>query len=205
MRTILCFLFAFVLSSLSGKAQKIEPSCPNAFIVHKNGGAQAIRYASSLRLDKPDTNITTLLIYVHGINRNAVAYFGYAEDMVRMAGKRKQTLVIAPQYANADELDYYRLGNEFLYWKKAEWKDGHTSEALAGRPQATKMSSYEIMDSLVTFILSSNSFPHIKRVVIAGHSAGGQFVQRYSAITPLPDVLSSITFRFIVMDPSSYL
>jgi pimeloyl-ACP methyl ester carboxylesterase len=42
-------------------------------------------------------------------------------------------------------------------------------------------------------------------VVVAGHSAGGQFVQRYSATTPLPDLLTGFRFRFIVMDPSSYM
>ncbi len=173
--------------------------------MHKDGGRQAIRYASSQRLDKLDTTVTTLLIYIHGINRNGVAYFDYANEMVRYAKKRKETLVIAPQYANADELDFYRLSKDFLYWKKAEWKDGHTSESDERRPQPTKMSSYEVMDSLVTFVLTSNLFPHLKRVVIVGHSAGGQFVQRYSAITPLPDILTQFTFRFIVMDPSSYM
>jgi pimeloyl-ACP methyl ester carboxylesterase len=205
MRTFLCLSLACLVLSFSGKAQKIQPSCPNAYLLHKDGGTQALRYASSHPLNKLDTTVTTLLVYIHGVNRNGVAYFEYANDMVRSARKRKETLVIAPQYANADDLDFYRLGNEFLYWNKAQWKDGHTSASDDRRPQPTKVSSYEVMDSLLTFVLTSNLFPHLRRVVIVGHSAGGQFVQRYSAITPLPDVLTQFSFRFIVMDPSSYL
>jgi hypothetical protein len=205
MRTFLCFFFVFNFFYSPCSAQKIEPSCPNAFFLHKDGGTQAIRYASSHRLDKQDTVVSTLLIYIHGVNRNGVAYFEYANDMVRWAKKRKETLVIAPQYANAEDLDFYHLGNDFLYWDKAQWKDGHTSASERGRQQAVRMSSYEVLDSMLTLVLTSNLFPHIRRVVIVGHSAGGQFVQRYSAITPLPDLLTQFTFRFIVMDPSSYM
>jgi hypothetical protein len=67
------------------------------------------------------------------------------------------------------------------------------------------MSSYEVMDSLISYVLGSGKFPNIRSVIVAGHSAGGQFVQRYSAITPLPELLPSLPFRFIVMNPSSYM
>ncbi len=204
-RLIILSSFIFCVFCSQSQDRKIEPSCPSVFTIHKNGGSQAIRYASNYPLNKLDTSIKTLLVYVHGLYRNAVGYFGYAEDMVRSAGKKKETLIIAPQYADAEDLDYYNLDNSFLYWKKAEWKDGHTSISEGSRPQGVKMSSYEVLDSILAFIIASNNFPNIKIVVIAGHSAGGQFVQRYSAITPMPDLLSNIHFRFIVMDPSSYM
>jgi pimeloyl-ACP methyl ester carboxylesterase len=92
-----------------------------------------------------------------------------------------------------------------LYWKKNEWKDGYASLSDENRAQSVKMSSYEVMDSLLVQILTSENFPNIQRVVVAGHSAGGQFVQRYSAMTPVPDRLTAFTFRFIVMDPSSFM
>jgi pimeloyl-ACP methyl ester carboxylesterase len=152
-------------------------------------------------LDRLDTAVTTLLIYVHGINRNGLAYFEYGEEAVRSARQKKQTLLIAPQYADKSDLEAYFLTNDFLYWKKAEWKDGHTSL----NDHNTPMSSYEVMDSLLVYVLGSGRFPNIKRVVVAGHSAGGQFVQRYSAISPVPDLFTPLQFRFLVMDPSSYM
>ncbi len=185
--------------------KNIVPSCPDVFETHKGGETQAFRYASSARLNRTDTAVRTLLIFVHGLHRNAMGYFASAEDAVHSAGQKKTTLVIAPQYAVEEDLYDNGLGNRFLYWKRAEWKDGWTSVTGDHRGHNIGMSSYELMDSLITFVLTSGKFPHIDKVVIAGHSAGGQFVQRYSAITPLPDLLPSFKFRFIVMNPSSYM
>lgn len=206
MRGLLLYVILTLLT-YAGTAQhrKTERSCPEVFETHKGGGKQALRYASNFSLNKPDTLIKTLLIYVHGLHRNAMGYFEYAEDAVRSAGQKKMTLVIAPQYADAEDLDDNRLGNEFLCWQKAEWKDGYASIIRYSRSREISMSSYEVLDSLITTVLKSGKFPNIRKVVIAGHSAGGQFVQRYSAITPLPDLLPSCSFRFIVMDPSSYM
>ena len=205
--TVAVLLFAFLFLSHGSEAQnkKIAPSCPSVFEMHKNGGKQSLRYAASHSLNKVDTLVNTLLIYVHGVNRNGVAYFQYAGDLVREAKQQKQTLIIAPQYADAEDLDYYDLGNDFLYWKKAEWKDGYASLSSESRPQSEKMSSYEVLDSLLMSVLTSGKFPNIRSVRVVGHSAGGQFVQRYSATTPIPDMLTAFKFRFIVMDPSSYM
>ncbi|TWJ04754.1 hypothetical protein JN11_00475 [Mucilaginibacter frigoritolerans] len=185
--------------------KKTERSCPFVFELHKKGGTQKLRYASNHFLTTVDTSVKTLLVYIHGINRNGEDYFEYGERMLRATNKKKETLLIAPQYANAEDLDYYQLGNDFLYWKKAEWKDGHTSISSDNRPQSLKISSYEVLDSLLTAVLSSGKFPNIQRVIVCGHSAGGQFVQRYSAITPVPDRFTQYKFRFLVMDPSSYM
>ena len=207
MRIPLIVLICLLSGPIPANAQtrRLEPSCPSVFSTHKNGGKQSIRYASNHSLDRLDTAVTTLLIYIHGINRNGLAYFEYGEEAVRSARQKKQTLLIAPQYADESDLDAYLLGNDFLYWKKAEWKDGHSSLSDGARVQNTPISSYEVMDSLLIFVLGSGHFPNIKRVVIAGHSAGGQFVQRYSAISPVPDLMAAVQFRFLVMDPSSYM
>ena len=169
--------------------------------MHKEGGEQDLRYASSQRLDRVDTGIKIVLIYIHGLHRNAMNYYDYAQQAVRSAGERKTTLLITPQYANEEDETY---GSE-LFWKKAEWKDGYGSISNEHSHQKVRMSSYEVLDSLVTAVLNAGKFPHVEKVVVAGHSAGGQFVQRYSAITPLPDLLTNVKFRFIVMNPSSYL
>jgi pimeloyl-ACP methyl ester carboxylesterase len=212
MKNYKCFAYALVsvllvleCGAAIAQNKKIERSCPFAFQMHKKGGTQKLRYASNHSLTSVDTSIETLLVYIHGINRNGVDYFEYGERMLRAVNKKKETLLIAPQYADAEDLDYYQLGNDFLYWKKTEWKDGHTSISTDNRPQGLKISSYEVLDSLLTAILSSNKFPNIKKVVIVGHSAGGQFVQRYSTITPVPDRFTQYKFRFLVMDPSSYM
>jgi hypothetical protein len=173
--------------------------------MHKGGETAALRYASNFSLNKKDTSVRTLLIFIHGLHRNAMGYFEDAVESVRSAGQRKSTLVIAPQYATEEDVYEFRLGGDFLYWNKAQWKDGYASVATSSRMQQASMSSYEVMDSLITSVLASGNFPNIRRVVVAGHSAGGQFVDRYSVTTPIPELWTSVSFRFITMNPSSYL
>jgi hypothetical protein len=196
-------VFILLIVCTNASAQRKEPrrSCPDVFEMHKEGGEQDLRYASSQRLDRVDTAIKIILIYIHGLHRNAMNYFDYAEQAVRDAHQRTTTLLITPQYSNEED----ETPASELFWKKAEWKDGYGSISNESRHQKVRMSSYEVLDSLITAVLSSGKFPNIRKVVIAGHSAGGQFVQRYSAITPLPDLLPNVRFRFIVMNPSSYL
>jgi hypothetical protein len=180
-------------------------SCPDIFKMHKEGKTFDLRYASNFSLNKKDTSVRTLLIFIHGLHRNAMGYFDDAVEGVRSAGQKKTTLVIAPQYATAEDMNEFRLGGDFLYWNKAQWKDGYASVITSSRNQQVSMSSYEVMDSLIASVLGSGNFPNIRRVVIAGHSAGGQFVDRYSVTTPMPEVWTSVSFRFIIMNPSSYL
>jgi pimeloyl-ACP methyl ester carboxylesterase len=196
------FILLLVICTYTS-AQRKEPKryCPEIFEIHKEGGEQDLRYASSQRLDRLDTTIKFVLIYIHGLHRNAMNYFDYAEQAVRSSRERKTTLIIAPQYMNEED----ETNGDDLFWKKAEWKDGYGSISNENRHQKVRMSSYEVLDSLITAVLSSGKFPGISRVIVAGHSAGGQFVQRYSATTPLPDLLPNVKFRFIVMNPSSYL
>lgn len=221
-RTLKPAILLIALATLSqpGAAQHINPFrpinepphrekpdriTPNTFETHKGGETQAIHFASNYRLDRMDTAIHTLLINIHGLHRDAPGAFESVIDAVHGAGQNKTTLTIAPQYFNQEDLENYRPANKFLYWRNAEWKDGRQSVTDDWRGNKVAMNSYEIMDSLITYVLGSGKFPNIHKVIVAGHSAGGQFVQRYSAITPLPDLLPAVRFRFIVMNPSSYM
>jgi pimeloyl-ACP methyl ester carboxylesterase len=201
------FFMAIVLLSASGAAQQrsMQRSCPEVFEMHKGGEIKSIRYASNFSLNKPDTLIRTLVVYVHGLHRSAMNYFDYAMDAVRNADQKRTTLVIAPQFADEDDLDRRELKKGFLYWRKAEWKEGYASRSADNNLQQVAMSSFEVMDSLISAVLGSGNFPKLSKIIIAGHSAGGQFVQRYSATSPLPDQLGSVRFRFMVMNPSSYM
>jgi hypothetical protein len=50
-------------------------------------------------------------------------------------------------------------------------------------------------------------FPNLKAVVLAGHSGGGQLVQRYAVVGKAAAALTStgIHLRYVVANPSSYL
>jgi hypothetical protein len=84
------------------------------------------------------------------------------------------TLVIAPQFQDKPP---------GLYWSSG-WKEGNRSQD----PQ--RMSSFDVLDRMVEMFHG---------VAVVGHSAGGQFVARYSAGTRLQGL------TFIVANPGSYM
>jgi len=67
------------------------------------------------------------------------------------------------------------------------------------------LSSFEVIDRLVDVVTKQN--PNIRRIIILGHSAGGQFLLRYAAINNRHESLEKkgVFIRYIVANPSSYL
>src|ERR1700728_3954095 len=123
MRGPICLILIILpcIGAVTASAQRrgVERSCPEIFVMHKDGGGQSLRYASNHSLDKTDTAIRTLLVYVHGLHRTAMNYYDYGEEAIRGAHEKKTTLLVTPQYANEEDLAASWMGKEFLYWHKA--------------------------------------------------------------------------------------
>jgi hypothetical protein len=128
--------------------------------------------------------ITEAIIIVHGARRNAGDYYRIAR---RLGGAER--LVVAPQFLTPRDRDPQDV--HLMTWGPEEWKSG------LGR-----VSSFEVLDRLVRNIAGPGRT--IERLTIAGHSAGGQLVQRYAAVGKAPDQVHA-HLRFIVANPSTYL
>ena len=76
------------------------------------------------------------------------------------------------------------------------WKQGDGSKT------SPPVSSFAALDRLIAGIVRSHRFPGLRHIVVAGHSAGGQFVERYAASTRLS---VRVPVRYVVANPSSYL
>ena len=88
-----------------------------------------------------------------------------------------------------------------LKWGSNGWKFGDPSVNAGG------VSSYDVMDEVIEYIATSGNFPNLDKIVIAGHSAGGQYVNRYAAATGIDGVLraAEVQIKYIVANPSSYV
>ena len=143
-----------------------------------------------------------VVIVVHGALRDSDRYLAGARHAARLAGS--DALIVAPQFlADVDRAAGERAaGNragDALYWQVEGWKGGYP--ALGPSP----LSSFGVMDSLLGR-LAPEPGPD-PAVVIAGNSAGGQFVNRYAAVGRGPDALAArgLRVRFVVANPSTYL
>lgn len=96
-----------------------------------------------------------------------------------------------------------------LYWTSSGWKKGNLSQSSNKNPRPFTVSSFAAVDQIIERLADIQAFPGIARVVVAGHSAGGQFVNRYAAggwsQATLAGARPDLSFRYIVTNPSSYL
>ena len=146
-------------------------------------------------LNRRNDHIRRALIMVHGTNRNADHYFATAVAAAFLAGAVDDTVVIAPHIiACADKPDV----NEVVWSCGGDsWRSGG---AAVSHPDLT---SFDLADQILHKLANKNTFPNMKAIVVAGHSAGGQFVTRYEMANRVHETLG-VPVTYVVANPSSY-
>ena len=152
-------------------------------------------------LHKPAPGIRRGVVLIHGYQRNAHRYFPRMTKAAEQAGVAEETLVIAPGFSiRQDDRPHRRPGE--LYWKRNKnWRRGDKSiEGPKGR-----MSSFKSVEILLAHLGQKGLFPNLKKITVVGHSAGGQFVQRFALGHAPVKSLADVRVRYVVANPGSYL
>ncbi|WP_392544404.1 hypothetical protein [Oryzobacter telluris] len=160
------------------------------FAITQAGTTYVVPYWSNGGLSRPDSAVRNVVVTVHGDSRNADDYGRYTADAATLAGRMSTTVVVAPWFAAAADSP---RSNQ-LYWSADGWKQGDPSVATA---RAWTISSFAVLDAMA--VQAHRSFPNA-RITVAGHSAGGQFVQRYVAFAG-----QDVVTRYLPMNPGTYL
>jgi pimeloyl-ACP methyl ester carboxylesterase len=158
------------------------------------GPARAMVY-SSYAIDAANPAITRALVMVHGAGRNADHYFETSMAAGFLAGALENTIIIAPRYsAGKDKV----AANELL------WPEGAVSwRAGGGAPSNTSITSFDLMDDIIRKLADKKAFPNLTKIVVAGHSAGGQFATRYEMVSKVHNT-PGVSISYVVANPSSY-
>lgn len=190
-----------------------DPNDPNDFIgdkkftISEGGTTFKIPYFSN-RDDIRDINnnmIKRAVIALHGSGRTAGSYYTRMLDAAKMETNNLDSLlIVSPQFIIEEDLIGFALDEEHLYWSSSGWRIGFTSSDEDSNPRPERVSSFTVMDSL---FVKLSEYPNLKTIVLSGHSAGGQFVNRYAASSLIPDALiaKGIKVSFIVNNPGSYV
>jgi pimeloyl-ACP methyl ester carboxylesterase len=147
--------------------------------------------------------VVRALIIIHGDGRGAKSYFNTAKQARHLAGEQgRGTLIVAPQFLAKEDLKSNAPNDAqmLLRWTRSTWKDGEPS--LGPVP----LSSFEAVDAILARLADRTIFPNLVQVVVAGHSAGGQLVQRYTIVGTSSNKLTAlgVRVRYVVANPSSY-
>lgn len=118
--------------------------------------------------------------------------------------------ILAPYFPNGDDKGFAYPWTEglkagrgsttsALVWSGSQWSAG-ANNAYPHASQNT--SSFFVLDTLVKYFDNSTLFPNLNQIVLAGHSMGGQMVQRYAAVSPYQETRVPVTHW--IGNPDSY-
>jgi len=201
---ILIPLVTFAQSESGTSSEKTVPVkivAPQTIRVTTPKGSGALPLYVSRDWSKPQPEVTRALIIFHGKLRNADVYYASGKQAVVAAKADKTTIVIAPQFLQALDADAFHLPPGILRWAKEGWAGG--DDAMLPAP----ISSFAAIDAILLQLANRTLFPNLTEVVIAGHSAGGQVVQRYTVAGRGESALTNVGVhvRYVIANPSSYV
>jgi pimeloyl-ACP methyl ester carboxylesterase len=171
--------------------------------VPSEAGAVRVPYFGSGDLATPQPMVSRAVVILNGTLRNADDYYASGVAAAKSAGADlRRVFILAPQFLATPDVEAVSAADDVPLWSLDGWKDG----ARALRPQHGP-SSFTVLDMILQALLDRRRFPSLGVVVVAGHSAGGQVVQRYAATSRADAEVRSagITLRYVVANPSTYL
>jgi hypothetical protein len=167
------------------------------------GGSSRSLVYRTYPLNTKNEKIRRALVTVHGASRDADNYFRTATAAALLADALEDTIIIAPHFASnsgsvsgacrdqleTDEVNWPCGGNS--------WRSGGTAANNDG------ITSFDFADEILRRLARKDIFPNLKIIVVAGHSAGGQFVTRYEMANKVHDSLG-VQISYLIANPSSY-
>jgi hypothetical protein len=129
-------------------------------------------------------------------DRNADHYFETATAAGFLAGALANTIIIAPRFAAGHDTV---AANEVVWPARGDsWRSGGMS------PTNPSLSSFDFADEILRELADKKRFPNLTHIVVTGHSAGGQFANRYEMSNKMHGKLGGVTVSYAVANPSSY-
>ena len=191
------FLILLSVTAYAAPCTTATTACTE-WVALGGGAARSLVYRTH-PLTAKDDKITRALIMIHGAGRDADNYFRTAVAAALLAGALEDTIVIAPRFASNNGGCRDTLAPNEVSWSCAgdSWRSGGVASS------DDKLTSYDFADEILRKLAHKEVFPNLKAVVVAGHSAGGQYVTRYEMANQVHDTLG-VTITYVVSNPSSY-
>lgn len=195
MKTILGLLLA--LGAAYGAPCTAVSGCTE-WVTLGGGPARSLVYRTQ-PLTVRNTAITRALVVVHGASRDADSYFRTGLASAFLAGALEDTVVIAPRFASSSGSCHDKTAENEIAWACS----GHSWRSGAKAVSHPDRNSFELTDEILRILARKDAFPNLESIVVVGHSAGGQYVSRYSMANTVHEKLG-VPVSYVVANPSSY-
>ncbi len=196
---LFAFIAAIAFAALGWAAPCVTKSQACTEWIKLGAGPSRSLIYRTYSLEAKNDAITGALVMVHGAGRDADNYFRTAVAAAFLAGTLENTVVISPRFASNGGGCRDALDKDEVNWPCSgnSWRAGGVS------PSHKDLTSFDFADELLRKLARKEIFPNLKSIVLAGHSAGGQFVTRYQMSNQVHDKLG-VAVTYVVSNPSSY-
>lgn len=170
-------------------------------------------YAVSSLSDGSDAEVAFIVVHGWGAGgrKSSDAEIFDAEARKRLKDGERAPYVLAPLFPMRASLKRTKTAADGLsVWNDSWGRDlsrpGKADDDWRGGGDASNgtISSFEVIDHVFACLGDKTRFPNLRRVVLAGFSAGGQFVARYAAVGK-GAVRDGVEVAYIAMSPSTWL
>lgn len=183
--------------------------CPERYHVEVDGGRLSLPFCANRPIDQADPAVRRIVFSLHGVGTNAGDYYrNMMAAAERVPGALEETLVIGPKLMTRAFADQNDIGPTDVFWNTSSdrfW--GAASGSSERNPRGVSISSFELYDRFLADLLDPARFPNLEIVVLAGHSGGGQFMNRYAMSSPFEDEVArprGVHVRYVVGQPSTH-
>ncbi len=199
---IVIWLFGIVILTAGHAfaAPCTKPAECSEWVALRDSSARLLIYRS-LPLSVRNPDVKRALVVIHGQGRDADNYFRHALAGAFLASGLDDTVIISPRFASNNGAGCSDTVSE----REATWQCGGASRWTAGGASVNNgdITSFDVIDQILRTLAKKDSFPNLKTIVLAGHSAGGQFVSRYQMSNQVHEALG-VPLSYVVSNPSSY-
>ena len=181
----------------------VKPLKPSRFAM--KGLSPAIYYDAAHAVSAGDPDADLGVIVVHGWG-GGVKMSSRDSLKAQLAARGTKPFIVAPLFPGRSALEKAKIKDGRASW--CNWTNGVRSPADdwrgGGDAGGTTISSFDVIDRLIETLSDKTFYPAMKRIVLIGFSAGGQFVGRYVAVGKCP-VRAGVQMEFVDIAPSTEL
>src|SRR5215471_7411333 len=177
-------LVLLFVASVAWSAPCITVANCTEWVTFAGGPSRSMVYRT-YALDAPNPQITRALVVIHGAGRDADNYFRTALASAFLGDALDDTIVIVPRLASTAGTCHDELAPNEVSWSCAgdSWRSGGVAT------NNDKLTSFDFTDELLRKLARKDIFPNLRAIVVSGHSAGGQYVDRYAMANTVHDTL----------------
>ncbi len=165
-----------------------------------------IPYISNYPLEVANNKIQHVILAIHSFNHNAQMVYDRSMALLEKYNLTDSVLVIAPQFLMEKHIADMNSPN-LVYWGVSPFW-GSSVAKVTPEGADFRISAYTILENIISSLCEKKVFQNVESIVILGHSAGGQLVNRFAVSNTVEDEAAKpagIKIKYVVMNPSSYV